>query len=73
MKAKGDLPIHISVSKSIDGRLVFNAFIDIEYAPRGRHAPLITRSRTTWRSRRQLLANPLIRSLVIYWVTGYKC
>ena len=26
------------VSKSNDGRLVFNAFIDKEYAPRGRHA-----------------------------------
>ena len=26
------------VSKSNDGLLVFNAFIDKEYAPRGRHA-----------------------------------
>ena len=58
-----------------DGLLVFNTFIEKEYAPRGRDAPvtLITRSRTTWRSRRQLLANPFIRPLVIYWVTGYKC
>ena len=29
----------ICVSKSNDGRLVFNAFIDKEYAPRGRLAP----------------------------------
>ena len=57
------------VSKSNNGLLVFNAFIDKEYAPRGRHAPLITRYRTTWRSRRQWLANPLIGPLVIlvYW------
>ena len=27
-----------TVSKLNDGRLVFNAFIDKEYAPRGRHA-----------------------------------
>ena len=26
------------VSKSNDGGLVFNAFINIEYVPRGRHA-----------------------------------
>ena len=60
---------------TIDGLLVFNTFIEKEYAPRGRHAPetLITRSRTIWRSRRQFLASPLIRPLVIYWVSGYKC
>ena len=31
------------VSKSNNGILVFNAFIDKEYAPRGQHAPLIIR------------------------------
>ena len=57
------------VSKSHDGLGAFYVFIYNEYAPRGRHAPLITRPRTTWRSR-QLLANPFIRPLVIlgYWV-----
>ena len=39
-------------------------------APRGLHAPPIVRPRTTWRTRRQLLANPFLRPMVImgYWV-----
>ena len=62
----------LDVSKSHDGLSAFNVFIYNEYAPRGRHAFLITRPRTTWWSRRQLLANPLIRQLVILgWLGAY--